>query len=594
MDDRYVRLESTVEQLRLTVGSLQQRIEALEANRPASAVPATGAPGTDATRPQHGLLGLARARRDPYDPIVVLSLIGRLFLVLAGGFFLRAMTEAGVLAAPVGIGLAFLYALVWLFLADRSGRREQSSNTLFHALGAALVAFPLLLEATTRFEVIGVAGSTLGLVLLTAAFLFVAVRRRLHAVAWIAVVAALPTALVLLLKTGVAAPYALYLIALGVTTMWLAYAYGWTAIRWPAAVAADLAVVGMTLRALAPGHAETLPVVILVQVTLVAAYLGAIAARTLLRDRNVTLFEVSQTVLMLVVGFGGAIFLTRANATLPALMGVASIAFGAACYALAFRFVGRHEGHERNVQFYAALALLLMLAGLALDLQASWLGGVAAVLAVLAVAGWSRYGRLYLLLHGAAYALAAGAASHALGYGAWALFASPERWVVPTAVMEMVVVATALATWLAARRPHPEGGAPASAMRLAIVVMLVWVAAGSVTGFLAAAFVPSPAGAVDLGVLATVRTGVLAVATLLIAWGARHERFREWAWLVYPLLVLIGLKMVAQDFKYSRPATLFIALALYGLALIVAPRLRRAAARTPAAAVGGGTTAENT
>jgi hypothetical protein len=34
--------------------------------------------------------------------------------------------------------------------------------------------------------------------------------------------------------------------------------------------------------------------------------------------------------------------------------------------------------------------------------------------------------------------------------------------------------------------------------------------------------------------------------------------------------------MVAQDFKYSRPATLFIALALYGIALIVAPRLRRA------------------
>jgi len=43
-----------------------------------------------------------------------------------------------------------------------------------------------------------------------------------------------------------------------------------------------------------------------------------------------------------------------------------------------------------------------------------------------------------------------------------------------------------------------------------------------------------------------------------------------------PLLVVTGLKMVAQDFGQSRPATLFIALALYGAALIVAPRLRRA------------------
>jgi hypothetical protein len=33
--------------------------------------------------------------------------------------------------------------------------------------------------------------------------------------------------------------------------------------------------------------------------------------------------------------------------------------------------------------------------------------------------------------------------------------------------------------------------------------------------------------------------------------------------------------MVAQDFGQSRPATLFIALALYGAALIIAPRLRR-------------------
>ena len=60
-----------------------------------------------------------------------------------------------------------------------------------------------------------------------------------------------------------------------------------------------------------------------------------------------------------------------------------------------------------------------------------------------------------------------------------------------------------------------------------------------------------------------------------MAWIGRHDGFREWAWLVYPLLVVTGLKMVAQDFMQSRPATMFVALALYGAALIVAPRLRR-------------------
>jgi hypothetical protein len=55
----------------------------------------------------------------------------------------------------------------------------------------------------------------------------------------------------------------------------------------------------------------------------------------------------------------------------------------------------------------------------------------------------------------------------------------------------------------------------------------------------------------------------------------RRSSCREWGWLVYPLLVGIGLKLVTQDFKDSRPATLFIALAIYGAALIVTPRLRR-------------------
>jgi hypothetical protein len=173
------------------------------------------------------------------------------------------------------------------------------------------------------------------------------------------------------------------------------------------------------------------------------------------------------------------------------------------------------------------------------------------------------------------YVLAAGIASHAFGYGAWALFASPERWILPTAATAAMVVATSFATWLAAQRPHPEGGVPANGMRLVLIVALVWVAAGCITGLLAPVVARSADGGVDLGVLATVRTGVLAAATLLVAWGTRRDRFREWAWLVYPLLVLVGLKMVAQDFKYSRPSTLFIALALYGTALIVAPRLRR-------------------
>jgi hypothetical protein len=578
VDDRIVRLEATVEQLGTAIQLLGARIAALEARRPELAAPGEAPAGAGATAGAAQAASTGRATRDPYDPIAILSLIGRLFLVLAGGFFLRAMTEAGVLAPPVGVTLAFAYGLLWLFLADRAGRLAQVPNAVFHALGAAMVAFPLLVEATTRFKVVSGASSAIVITVLTSGLLYAAWRRRLHAVAWVTVVAALPTSLVLLFETGVMAPFALYLIALGVATLWLGYSLGWTMLRWPVALTADLVVVGVTLRALAPEHHDSPQVAMLLQLSLLGAYVVSIAIRTLVRGRNVVPFEVVQTAAALVVGFGGALYLARATGILPATLGIVSLVLGAASYGVAIAFIDRHEGLERNVYYYTTLALVLVLAGCTLVLHAPWLGVAFALLGVLGVGLWSRYGRLYLLLHGAAYLVAAGITSGALGYATRALLSGPAGpWAASTAGMIVVLVAGALSARFTAVRPSPEGGAFASGLRLVIVVQLVWIGSGCVTGWLAPVAAGLPDRSVDPGALATVRTVVLATATLLGAWLGRHARFREWAWLVYPLLVATGIKMIAQDFKDSRPATLFVALAVFGVALIVAPRLRRAA-----------------
>jgi len=80
----------------------------------------------------------------------------------------------------------------------------------------------------------------------------------------------------------------------------------------------------------------------------------------------------------------------------------------------------------------------------------------------------------------------------------------------------------------------------------------------------------------DAGVVATIRTGALAVTALALAWLGGGARFREAAWLVYPTLVLGAVKLVAEDLPRSRAATLFVALAVYGCALIAAPRFMRA------------------
>jgi hypothetical protein len=136
----------------------------------------------------------------------------------------------------------------------------------------------------------------------------------------------------------------------------------------------------------------------------------------------------------------------------------------------------------------------------------------------------------------------------------------------------------AAACWLmplaSAAGAAPLGRIP----RLAIAITLAWSAAGSLVAVIAAALPHATTLAVDAGVLATVRTSVLAGAAMAVAWAGRSERFRETGWLLYPLLAAGGFKLVVEDLPRSQPSTLFIALAVYGGALIAAPRLNRAPA----------------
>ena len=180
------------------------------------------------------------------------------------------------------------------------------------------------------------------------------------------------------------------------------------------------------------------------------------------------------------------------------------------------------------------------------------------------------------MLHAAVYLLAAAFACGAIGYDLREVVAGAgPPWPSPTPAMLVVLIASALSAWFASREPEGDGSSYASLPRFVIVLILVLSAGGTLIGTVAPVVGRQADGSMDAGVMATIRTGVLAIAALVVAWIGRHARFREWGWLVYPLLVGIGLKMAAQDFLHSRPATLFVALALYGAALIMAPRMRR-------------------
>jgi len=143
----------------------------------------------------------------------------------------------------------------------------------------------------------------------------------------------------------------------------------------------------------------------------------------------------------------------------------------------------------------------------------------------------------------------------------------------PIAVSVLIGVA---ACWVIPMSPDAVSSPLGRVPRLAIASVLVWSTAGWLVTVLAAALPHATNRGIDAGALATVRTSVLAAAALALASAGRSERFRESGWLLYPVLAAGGLKLLVEDLPRSQPATLFIALAAYGGALIVAPRLARA------------------
>jgi len=135
--------------------------------------------------------------------------------------------------------------------------------------------------------------------------------------------------------------------------------------------------------------------------------------------------------------------------------------------------------------------------------------------------------------------------------------------------------------------PEAAPTAPSPGRRVPRLIVLVLVL-GGLLGAIVSWALPPPASpyAVAPGLVATVRTALLVAGILALALADRAWAFVEGAWLVYPLLVLTGLKFVLEDFRAGQPATLFVGFALYGLALIVGPRLCRRPGSTEGATPG--------
>jgi hypothetical protein len=503
----------------------------------------------------------------PFD----LALIGRTLIVLGGAYLLRAATESKVLSPAAGVLVGLLYSLIWSLLAYRAGVSRASAA--HHGVATALVGLPLIVEAAMRFKVLHGWTAALALSTVSAIVLILASRRRLHGVAWVFTLLALAVTPVLIDVTDVIVPFALYLTALGLATVWLGYVLEWRLLRWLVASAANLTLLFLSFLVATNRAPEVTPATaIALSCLAVAAYLATFAVRTLLRHRDVIVFEIAQTIALFVLVLGGALWVASSRSTLMVPLAVVLVVLGAASYAVSFAFIPRRFATPANFVFYSSIALMLIVAGgsfLASGLASSILWtALATTSAYLSI----RYRKSSLSLHAAVYLAAGFAGANLLRLGVRAFFMNNDGgWLVPSTGAALLFVACAIA---ASIPPIERKGTFElwTAAKVTILAELGWAGGALLLTAIGTRWLDS-----DAAVLAVVRTAVLGALTIGTAWASRYRTLSPARHLTTPLLVALALKLLWEDVRAGRPSTLFISFAIVGVVLIVAPRFRRRA-----------------
>lgn len=552
-------MESRVEAIESRLAAVEQRLNKLEGTRSGEPAPDQEALGPDIGA---GLLSNAS------------TLIGSVLLIFGGAYLLRAITDLRVVPTAFGLLLGATYALVWLFMAYRVGRNEnQRTRALFYGVSSILLALPLLVEAITRFELLSGQQGIVSLAIFCAIALLVAVARNLRILAWLVTAGGIMAAFVILNASHSAVFAVTFLIILGLGSLWAVYMRQWIGTQWLGALGADAGVVVMTVLTTSDQWSVQPLTALVLAATLLITYLLSFTIQTHIRGQNAGVFETVQGLLIISIVFGVATVAARAGQLVLAQVGIPSLLLGACAYALAFTPETR-SARGRNFYFYSTLGLGLVVAGSALVVSPA-MAAAAWSLMALAMAWLSgRYGRVSLSLQCTFMLLAAGVGSGILATGLNAFMGDASPLWPPFVPWHLIIALTTVAClFIPVAQRSDRWGVLAGLPQLIVLALSVWEVGGLMVLYLAPILADVSGPEPDLAVLAALRTAVLAASSVTLALSSRFKRWPEARWLVYPVLMLVGVKLFLEDFPHGQPVTLFVALALVGSALILVARL---------------------
>jgi hypothetical protein len=289
--------------------------------------------------------------------------------------------------------------------------------------------------------------------------------------------------------------------------------------------------------------------------------------------------HVFQGIVATLLGFGGGLLV--ASDHLPVVAGILAavgMVLGVGGYAfLLFTFRWSRQ-HRWPFLFHSSLALVIVaMCSWTLLSQPAWL--FAALAALLAVTG-VRLDRVSPGLHAAMAVVFAALVGELGGVVFHGLVARGDSWPGVGGSASATLIVAVLCACLPLKDQSPVWPAWLPRLGRGVVILVAVLGIDAVLVRLAASWLAGEPGALDPGTLATLRTGILAASVVLLAGAGRYPRFRPARRLVWPLLAMIGLKLLVEDFPRGRAITMAVALLLSGVGLILAAALlRRESAR---------------
>jgi len=512
----------------------------------------------------------------------VAFLFGRSLLILAGAFLLRTMTDGGVLDHTLGVLLGLGYSTVLFLLTGRIARWQSVIGSTCLGLTAVLIAYPFLWETIAVLDWLPVVVGGWALCLITAVGLVIAWWRHLQFLAWAVITSALVTMVFLLFSTHADLFFAYLMLGLGAATLWLGYTRRWFASCWVVAIVTDLIILRLTLQAARLAetpHAEgalSVPGVQILALVLLFLYLGVASFRALVAGKRVRPFDIFQSVAVLLVGFGGCVRIAQSGGQGGDFLGWAALVVALAYYAVAFMFVRQRRGRGRSFFFFASLALIILVLGSRLIVDGPgrawcWIGlGLAA-----AILG-GHFDRVTLRAHCAIYLVLAALQTRLIGTALAAFIAQPStpwRSLDGTGLAALAVIGVCYFILVFTQRGRGVSG-PRRSPRFLVIVLALLGAGYLVVTLLIQIFTDAPPEA-DPAIVAVVCTFVLSITAVALAIAGRNQNLTELTWLVYPVLIATGIKLVLEDLRRGTPLTLSLAFACIGVAFLIVPRLLR-------------------